>query len=215
MSERVKPRRYDAPRRRQQAQQTRGAVLDAARALFIERGFAATTIAAVADRAQVSPETVYAVFGTKRELLAQLLDVAIAGDREPAPVLDQSWVDAMRREPEPRRRLSVLARHGAEILERRAAIDEVVRGAAAADPAVAELWRHGKAERFAGQRELLRIAADGSALASETRLDHGAAVLYAIGSPETYLALVVDRGWAPARFADWYAETLERLLLGS
>jgi TetR/AcrR family transcriptional regulator of autoinduction and epiphytic fitness len=215
MSEPVKHRRYDAPRRRQQAQQTRGAVLDAARALFVERGFAATTIAVVADRAQVSPETVYAVFGTKREILAQLLDVAIAGDRESAPVLDQSWVDEMRREPEPRRRLFILARHGAEILERRAAIDEVVRGAAAADPEVAELWRRGKAERFAGQRELLRIAADGSALASETRLDHGAAVLYAIGSPETYLALVVDRGWAPARFADWYADTLERLLLGS
>lgn len=215
MAEPVKPRRYDAPRRRQHAQLTRNAVLEAARSLFVERGFAATSIAAVARRAQVSAETVYAVFGSKRALLAQLLDVAIAGSGGAAPVMDQPWVEEMRREPDPRRRLRILARNGAAILERRAAIDEVVRGAAAADPELAELWRRGRAERFAGQRELLRIALGGAALTPGMGLDDGAAVLYAIGSPEAYLALVVDRGWAPARFADWYAETLERLLFGS
>lgn len=213
MPEPVKPRRYDAPRRRQQALQTRGAVLDAARALFAERGYAATSITAIADRAEVSPETVYAVFGTKRALLAQLLDAAIAGGEGAMPVMDQPWVEEIRREPEPGRRLRLLARHGAAILERRAAVDEVVRGAAAADPEVAALWRRARAERFAGQRELLRIAVGGSALAPRMSLDEGAAVLFAIGSPETYLALVADRGWEPARFADWYADTLERLLL--
>ena len=215
MAERVKSRHYDAPRRRQQAKLTQSAVLEAARSLFVERGFAATSVASIAGRAQVSPETVYAVFGSKRALLEKLLDAAIAGGDEAVPVVDQSWVDEMRREPEPRLRLRILARHGAAILDRRAAIDEVVHGAAAADPEIAGLWRRRKAERFAGQRELLRIALEDGGPPSGPAFEEGAAILYAVGSPETYLALVVDAGWTPDRFADWYAATLERLILGS
>jgi hypothetical protein len=89
----------------------------------------------------------------------------------------------------------------------------VVRGAASADTHIAELWRKGRAERFAGQRELLRIALDGLGAAAGQALDDRAAVLFAIGSPETYQALVVDRGWSSDRFARWYADALECLLL--
>lgn len=195
-----------------QAQQTRAAVLDAARALFLDRGFAATTIVGIAHRAQVSPETIYAVFGSKRALLAALLDLAIAGGEGEPPVLEQGWVTELRQEPEPRRRLRILARHGAAILARRALFDEIVRGAATADPALAELWQRGKAERFAGQRELLRLAIGGPDETSGVSFEVGAAILYALGSPETYLALVRDRGWTPDEFSSWYADTLERLL---
>ena len=131
---------------------THHAVLEAARALFIERGYVATTIDAIAERANVAPETVYAVFGTKRSLLAELVDVSIAGDDEAPPILEQPWVQEMRDEPDPRRRLRMLASKGRSILERRAAVDEVVRGAAAADPEIAALWERGKAQRYAGQR---------------------------------------------------------------
>ena len=192
---------------------TRSRVLEAARELFIERGFAATPINAIAKRAAVSPETIYAVFGSKRSLLARLVDAAIAGSAEAPPILDQAWVEEMHREAEPRQRLRILAKHGSAILQRRAAIDEVVRGAASADTHIAELWRKGRAERFAGQRELLRIALDGLGAAAGQALDDRAAVLFAIGSPETYQALVVDRGWSSDRFARWYADALECLLL--
>jgi len=214
MPERVKPSsRPDFPRRRARARATRIRVLDAARVLFIERGYVATTIDAIAERADVSPETIYAVFGTKRSLLAGLVDASIAGDVDATPILEREWVQEMRGEPDPGRRLRMLAGHGRLILERRAAIDEVVRGAASADPEIAALRDLGMEQRFAGQRELLRVVVGATGLREGLDLDTAAAVLYAIGSPETYRLLVVDRGWGGDRFERWYGETLERLLL--
>jgi len=188
-------------------------VLDAARELFIERGYIATTIVAIADRADVSPETVYARFGSKRALLAQLVDLAIAGDVDAPPLLEQDWVGAMRDEPDVHRRLRILAGHGRAILERRAAVDEVVRGAAAADPQVGALWDVGREQRFAGQAELLRIVLGATGLRDGLDIEAAADILYAIGSPDVYRLLVVDRGWSGPDFEQWYAETLERLLL--
>ena len=119
----------------------------------------------------------------------------------------------MREEPDPRRRLRVLAGQGRLILERRSAIDEVVRGAASADPDIAALWDRGKAQRFAGQREFLRIGVGSTGLREGMDLETAADILYAVGSPETYRLLVVDRGWSGSRFERWYGDTLERLLL--
>jgi AcrR family transcriptional regulator len=203
----------DFARRRERARATRGRVLDAARDLFVERGFVATTIDAIAERADVSPETIYATFGNKRSILAEVVDVSIAGGPTAAPVLEQVWVRELLEAPDPRRRLAILARNGRAILERRAAIDEVVRGGAAADPEVAALWERGKAQRFAGQRELLRMVVGDDGLRPGLDLATAADILYAIGSPETYRHLVIDRGWTGARFERWYAETVERLLL--
>lgn len=216
MSESVKGRRtYESPRRREGAQATRKAIVSAAGELFTGRGYAATTIEAIAAAAGVSPETIYAVFGSKRALLAELVDVAIAGDGDARPVLEQAWVKEMRDEPDPRRRLAILARRGRLILERRAAIDEIVRGAASADPAIAALWRRGKAQRYAGQRELLRIVVGGTAWPAGVDMETAADTLYAIGSPEIYLLLVVDRGWTGDDFERWYEATLSRLILDS
>jgi AcrR family transcriptional regulator len=209
----VKPRRsYESPRRREQARATRTAVLDAARTLFVDQGYARTTIEAVARRARTSPETVYSTFGNKRSLLSELIDVSIAGDDEPVPILRRDWVDAMRGEPDPRRRVRILARNGRLILERRAPLDEVLRGAAAADPAMAELWRRSRDQRFAGQAELVRILTAGAPMRRGLTRATAADVLFAVGSPETYRSLVVERGWSPERFERWYADTIERLL---
>ena len=211
----VKPRRsYDSPRRREQALATRGAVLAAARNLFVEHGFVATTIQAIADCAGVSSETVYATFGNKRSLLSSLIDVSIVGDDAPVPLLERGWVHEMRDEPDPRRKLRILARNGRLILERVAPIYEVLRGAAAADPEIASLWELHKSQRLTGQRELARIvgAAAGS-LRQGLSTDDVGDTLFAIGSPETYRLLTVDRGWSPDRFERWYADTLSRLLL--
>jgi AcrR family transcriptional regulator len=213
MQEPVKSRRaYDSPRRREQARVTRRAILEAARASFIDSGYVATTIEAIAAQAGVSPESIYAIFRNKRSLLAALIDISIAGDDAAAPILQRDWVATMRAEENPRGRLRILARNGHLILERRTAIDEVVRGAAAADPEIAGLWEMGKAQRYAGQRELLRIVLGEGHLRPGLTLGAAADVLFAIGSPETYRLLVVDRGWSGPRFERWYEETLARLL---
>ena len=214
MPKAVKRRRpYDSPRRREQARATRRAVLEAARELFVEAGYVATTIDAIAARAEVSSETVYATYGNKRSLLSELIDVSMAGDDAPVPILERGWVRAMRDEPDPLRRLQILATNGRLILERTAPVYEVLRGAAAADPQVASLWELNKAQRFEGQRALLRILTERNPLREGLTARTAADVLFAIGSPETYRLLVLDRGWSPDRFERWYAETLARLLL--
>ena len=205
-------RRYDSPRRREQARATRHSILEGARQLFVERGYVATRIEDVAVQAGVSPETIYATFRTKRALLSELVDHAIAGGAAAPAVIDQAWVDRLRREGDLGRRLEILARNGRAILERRAALDEVVRAAAASDPEIAELRARGTAQRYAGQRALLQLVAGEEALAEGLDLDAAVDVMYAIGSPETYRLLVVDRRWAPSRFERWYRETLARLI---
>jgi AcrR family transcriptional regulator len=208
----VKTTAPDYTRRREKARATRTRVLDSARALFVERGYVATTMEAIADGADVSPETVYSTFGNKRSVLSELVDVSIAGGESAPPVFLQDWVREMREEPDVHRRVRMLAERGSAILERRADIDEVVRGAASADPEIATLRDLGTAQRFAGQRELLRIVIGGDRLREGLDLATASDILYAVGSPETYRLLVADRGWSQARFERWYGDTLDRLL---
>ena len=79
-------RSYSSPKRQAQARETRRTILGAAHELFVAAGYAATTIQAIADEADVAVQTVYAVFGTKRELLRQLIEDTIKGDDEPEAV---------------------------------------------------------------------------------------------------------------------------------
>jgi AcrR family transcriptional regulator len=209
----VERRRYASPRRKEQALATRRAILDAARELFVERGYVAATIDAIAGRASVSPETVYATFKNKRSILSRLIDVSMAGDDAPVPILERSWVNEMRDELNPDRRVQILARNGRLILERTAPIHEVLRGAAAADPEIAGLLERNKAQRFAGQRVLLGILTERSPLREGLDAKTAGDIVFAIGSPETYRLLVVDRRWSADRFERWYADTLARLLL--
>jgi AcrR family transcriptional regulator len=202
----------DYPRRRRRAETTRRRVVDAARDLFIERGYVGTTVEAIAARADVAPETVYAAFGTKRALLSTVVDVSIAGDVDAGPVIEQAWVAELRDEPDPHRRAALLARQGTAILKRRHAIDEVVRGAAASDPEIAALLDRGKAQRRAGQLELLRVVVGDAGLRPGLDLEAAADILYALGSPETYRSLVIDRGWSSSRFEGWYADAINGLL---
>jgi AcrR family transcriptional regulator len=188
-------------------------MLGAARRLFESAGYAATSVEAIATEAKVSPETVYAAFGSKRGLLSELVDVTIAGDDAPVPILERAWVEEMRAEPDPRRRLVMLAHHGRLMLERWGDLAAVLSSAAASDPKIAVLWERNKEQRLTGQRALLRIAIEGAALRPGLSRDAAGDVLFAVGSPEVYRLLVNDRAWSPLRFERWYAGTLERLLL--
>ena len=188
-------------------------MLAAAQALFLERGYVSTTVEAIAERADVSAETIYSTLRNKRSILAELVDVSIAGGQGQPPVLEQAWVQAMRDAPDPRARLGILARNGRAILERRAALDDVVRSAASTDPEIATLWQRGKDQRRAGQRELLRIVIGTDGLRAGLDLEQATDALYTLGSPETYRLLVVDRGWSPEAFETWYADALRLLLL--
>src|SRR5215204_3120445 len=99
MTEEIKPkRRYTSRRRQVQAAETRRQIVEAARQLFAERGYVGTTIEAIAQAAGVAGETVYATFGSKRAILARLVDVSVGGDEQPIPLLERPGPQAVQQE---------------------------------------------------------------------------------------------------------------------
>ena len=100
-------RPYSSARRQAQARETRQSILDAALQLFVASGYAATSVQAIAERAGVAVQTVYAVFGTKRELLRQLIEATITGDDEPLPITERPEAQSVAAEPDARRRASL------------------------------------------------------------------------------------------------------------
>lgn len=204
MSEGVKPRRrYRSPARAEQARRTQARILDAARALFLERGFAGTTIAAVAAEAGVAPETVYATYRSKAGLLTGVMLSAAHRDSEPeTPVLERGWVRELLRLPDVSARLAALARHTAGTVALTSPMYAVIREAGE----LAELLRQLHEIRFRSQREV--IAAIGS-----LDVDEAADTFSALASPELHRVLTVDRGWSQRRYARWLERTVTAALL--
>jgi AcrR family transcriptional regulator len=213
MSEPVKPPRHRSSAQRERARATRRRIREAALRLFVERGYLPTTIEAIATEAGVAVQTVYFVFGNKRAILVEVLDVATVGDEAPVPVRVRRWVEDIRREDDPRRALDLIAHHGCQIVARLAPIYEVVRGAAAADPDIATLLEQDKARRFDNQAELIGLLAEKGALAPAVDTARAADILFALLSHETYQLLVVDRGWSIDAWEGWLADSLAAQLL--
>ena len=112
MSEPVKTgkrRRYDSSRRRAAARETRRAILDAARALFLDHGYARTTITAIAQAAAVSVETIYISVGPKAAVVRYLVETALSGADEPVPAEERDWVQGFTSEPDPRLKIRLHA----------------------------------------------------------------------------------------------------------
>ncbi|HEX2316970.1 MAG TPA: helix-turn-helix domain-containing protein [Thermomonospora sp.] len=191
---------------------TRARMLAAARILFVERGYAASSMQAIAEEAGVAVQTLYFTFATKRAILKELVDVEVAGDTAPVSTLERPWVaEALAAEPAEQLRLQ--AAGAARIHERVGPVLEVVRSAAAVDPEIAELWRTNLAQRHTV------LATFAGALAAKTPLRDGidavkaADVMLAILAPEVYRLLVHDRGWTPEAWRDWAADALIHQLL--
>jgi AcrR family transcriptional regulator len=205
---RVKTRRYDASGRRRAAEQRRRRVVERARDLFLERGYAGTTVAAVAEAAGVSVETVYKTFGGKAGLVRAVWGHALEGTG-PVPAEERS--DAVSSSAEdPREVIATWARLSAEVGERAAPVLALVRAAAATDPEAAALL----AEIDAGR--LARMTHNAEALARRGHLRRGLSVRRAAEAMTALSAslhdpLVRDLGWS----AEEYAGLVERLLAGA
>ncbi len=204
------PRPYRSELRRVQAEQTRGLVLDAAASLFAERGYEGTSISAIAEMAGVSPETVYARFGSKRAVLGELVRRAVRGD-DRAPVLEQAGPRAVAATNDRRDQLRLFAADISLRLERAAPLVVIVAGAARSDPELAELL----AEVHADRLKNLRVFVDGLAANGPLKpdADEGLETLWALTSPELHQLLIRVRGWTRLRYRDWLATSLAELLL--
>lgn len=214
MSEPVKSRPYHSPKRAEQARRTRRRVLDAATRLFLDRGYPATTVAAVGAEARVAADTVLHLFGSKRGLLTAVLDVAVGGDDEDVPVLERPGPQRARAEPDPRRQLELFAAGMTEQLERVRPMDDVLRSAALVDEGLALL----RADIQLRQRRQAMATVAGW-LRDRTAFRRGRTVeevgeqIWALTSPELHRLFRVDLGWTADRYREWLADTLIRTVL--
>jgi len=191
----------------------RAAVVRAARTLFLERGYAGTTVEAISDVSDVPPATVYRLFSSKLGILKALLDVSIAGDDETIPLPDRDHVRALLADPDPRSQLSGFAGITRGIMSRTEPVHRILVSAAASDSAAAALLAEQTRHRQQGQAQIARSLARAGALRPELREREAADIIHALMSPEVYRLLVADRGWRPARYERWLAGILIDQLL--
>jgi AcrR family transcriptional regulator len=213
MAEPVKSRKYESPRRREQAAATRERILIAGQALFERDGYAATSMAAVAAEAGVALKTVYLVVESKSGLLRAVWHRVLRGEDDAAPVGEQAWFRAVLAEPDPRARLLRNMVNSRRVKERAGALLEVIRGAALGDPAIAELWARIGREFHANQRQVVAsLAADG-ALRSGLHLEAATDILWSLNHPSFYALLHGERGWSAERYEAWLGPLLCEQLL--
>jgi AcrR family transcriptional regulator len=207
-------RTYNAPRREEQARETRAAMIAAAHRLFVEQGYAATSIRQVAAEARVGEQTVYRVFGNKVTLLRDVILTAVSGTDEASAVADMEDLLARLRVGTPAERLRVIAAWSAAIYERGAAdLEEVVFSAVAADPKVEELARFLREQRYRDVRALVEAVAVDTGPPPGVTLDDIADFIYAVWSSPVYVQLVRERGWTADKYVEWCVRMVERMFL--
>jgi len=206
-------RRYDAAGRQRAAEQTRIAILHAARRLFLARGYARTTVADIAGEAEVAVDTVYASIGTKQALMQTLVEHAISGLDRAVPAEERDYVRAIRAEPDARKKLALYAHAIRQVHERLAPLTEVLKAAAAADEDLARLWKKIADRRAANMRLFAADLEATGQLREGVDVEEAADVIWATNATELYVLLVDGRGWSPDKFEVWLAGAWMRLLL--
>jgi AcrR family transcriptional regulator len=190
----------------------RRAVVDAARALFLERGYVATTIEAISEHSDVPTATVYRLFSSKLGILKALLDTSIAGDDQPLAMQERPDVASLFTEPGPHKLLAGIAGVTTAINQRTNDVYRVLMSAAGSDPAAAELLSEIRQQRDRGQGQIARSLGRAHALKPGLRERDAADLIHALMSPEVYCLLVGDRGWTPERYEQWLATILAEQL---
>jgi AcrR family transcriptional regulator len=209
--EEVKRRSYDSSRRQAQATETRSAVVAAARDLFIDHGYARTTIADIARTAGVSVETIYAAFKNKATLLRKAWDITVGGDDQDIVFHERPEVLAIRNEADLAKRLVLHAVFSTQTAQRIAPFQLMVQSAAGADPAAAAMLEEIGRQRLVGMTVMAAEAAKTGQLAvSEEECRD---VIWSMTDGMLWHRLVNERGWTNERFADWLGHMWVRLLL--
>jgi AcrR family transcriptional regulator len=216
MSPTTSPRRsYDASRRREQAAATRHRIVEAAAALFVERGYTGTTVPAIAAAAEVAVETVYRSASGKSGLLAAAVQAALAGgaDRAERPVEQRDGIRRVIEEPDPRRRLAAYAHTQPGVWRRVGPLLRVLDSAAPSDPALRELQTQLAQQRLDGMRRLAELLDRNGALRTGLGVGHAADVIWTLCAQSNFDALVGQRGWTHSAYETWLADMLTAALL--
>jgi AcrR family transcriptional regulator len=204
-------RPYDASRRQAQARETQRGVLRAAHDLFVEQGYGRTTIVQIADRAGVSPESIYATFKNKATVLHRTWDVTVGGDDEDVVFHERPEVKAIRAEPDLAKRFALQARFSTATARRMTPFVRSVQGAAASEPSAAAMAGEMERQRLDGISVMAaEAAATGQLKVSEEECRD---IVWAMTDGHLWHQLVVERGWSDEQYADWLARTWIALLV--
>ncbi len=211
MTDSVKPRRrYNSPRRRAQAAQTRRDIVTAASVLFRERGYVGTTMPTIAEESGVVVETIYRTFGSKAAVIKAVVEAAVAGGeaRADVPVERRPAIRAVIEEHDPRRQIELYVATQPGIHSRSGPLLRAIRDAIGTDPELASLWRELEDTRLAGQARFAGLLADRSALRPGLSVDDAKDFIWTLCSLAVYESLVIDRGWTPEHYESWLARVL-------
>lgn len=195
--------------RAERARATRLRITTAAYTLFCERGYAATTMADIADRADVAVQTVYFTFHTKRALLSQAYDYAVQGPDDPLPPTEQPWYAQMVAETNVTKAVRLMVVGAGEILRRATPLDTIVRASAEGDPDTARVRALHERLRAQGYRDMLERLRAKSALRTGLTRDRATELLLLYVGMDVYRVLVNDLGWTHDEWVDWTVTTLK------
>ncbi len=209
-----KTRGYASPGRDEQARRTRRRVLEAARQLLLEQGYAPVSMAAIAARAGVSVALLYKTFGSKPQLVKQVYDVTLAGDDDEVPIAQRAEIAGLLTDPDPRGKLGRYARLSRLLAERAGALTVALREAARGGEAeLVAFLDTTDAERLTGATRLVEHLADAGMLRPGLPVERARDLVWVTTSPEAFALLVRDRGWSLDDYEAWVRGALEAALL--
>jgi AcrR family transcriptional regulator len=204
-------RRYTSTVREEQAARTRMRILDAASELFLERGYALTTMKDIAARADVARDTVHAIFGNKAQVLTALIDLRLVPDGTVTNVTQRPDAQAIKNEVDQRKQVELFAKFIAGISTELRPIAEILRTASAVEPEMAKVFEEMNRFRMNNMQTYAKwIAARGPLRVSTRRAGE---IIWALASPDVARMLCNDIGWTESQNARWLADTLIRTLL--
>lgn len=215
VKEHASRRAYNSPRRQQQAAATRRTILEAAERLFLQDGYPATTMEAIAAEAGVSLKTAYLPFSTKSGVLRALWDLRLKSDDADAPVVQHEWFREVLEEPDPVRKLQLNARNSAAAKTRIGGLFRVIRGAAEIDADCGALWRLIQSDFYANQQMIVESIHRGGGLRRGLSVATGTDILWTLNHPDAWMLLAGQRGWSPHAYEAWLAQTSCAQLLGT
>lgn len=216
MSEIARPRRrYDASGRRARAAQTRTRVIEAARSVFLERGYAGATIPRIAAEAGVAVETVYRSAAGKAGLLEAAVQAALAGgvQRAETPVEQRPGIRRVIEATDPRRQLEAYALTQPGVWNRVGPLLRILDTAASTDETLAALRDQHAEQRLQGLRRFAALLAERGALRPGLSVNRAADILWTLCAQANYDCLVISRGWTHEEYRNWLSETLASALL--
>jgi AcrR family transcriptional regulator len=208
-------RDYRSDLRAAQARDTRRAVVSAASRLFVEKGYGATTIDAVADAAGVSRKTVFTAVGGKVELLKVALDWAVAGDDRPVALEERADLRRLLDQSDPAVLLTGWARLLVQIDARVGPLFSALESAAGMDSEAGALLETSQRQRLDGARRIVKRLRELGALSTELSSSEAVDLAWLATDPALFDRLVQVRGWSISRFEQWLGHTLLRQLIAS